>query len=102
MVTACPPRDQGIDLAEPEAFSLGTARVCPSLLRIVADGQTIAVDRRVMQMLVVLHRAAGATVTKEQLIAECWSGLAVSDDAITQCASRLRRALSGAAGVRIE
>jgi len=102
MATARPPRDQGIDLAEAEAFSLGTARVCPSLLRIVADGRTVSVDRRVMQMLVVLHAAAGATVTKQQLIAECWSGLAVSDDAITQCVSRLRRALPGAAGARVE
>ena len=47
-----------------------------------------------MQMLVALHRAGGRTVTKQQLIASCWDGLAVSDDAITQCIWKLRRALA--------
>ena len=39
----------------------------------------------------VLH--AGAPVSKERLFATVWSGVAVSDDALTSCVQELRRAL---------
>jgi tetratricopeptide (TPR) repeat protein len=40
-------------------------------------------------------------VTRDQLIDVCWGGLAISDDAITQCLSKLRRALANVPGVSV-
>jgi DNA-binding winged helix-turn-helix (wHTH) protein len=44
-----------------------------------------------MQVLVALARARGEIVTRDQLIASCWGGLAVGDDAINRCVGVLRR-----------
>ena len=40
----------------------------------------------------VIH--AGAPVSKEELFARVWNGVAVSDDALTSCVQELRRALN--------
>jgi serine/threonine-protein kinase len=101
MATAVAPGDRQVDLARIEGFRLGAAEVFPSLLEIRCGTSTQVVERRVMQMLVALHRAHGDPVSRDELIARCWGGLAVSDDAITQCASKLRRALHAIEGVEI-
>ncbi|HET7605778.1 MAG TPA: winged helix-turn-helix domain-containing protein [Sphingomicrobium sp.] len=90
-----------IDLAHTAEFNLGPAHVHPGLLQIRNSGETQLVEPRVMQILVVLNRAEGRPVTRDELVAECWSGLAVSDDAITQSVSKLRRALAGVPGVEV-
>jgi len=82
-------------------FDLGPAHIHPALLQIRHAGETQLIERRVMQMLVALHRAEGVPVSREDLIEECWGGLAVSDDAITQCVSKLRRAVGGIPGVQV-
>jgi serine/threonine-protein kinase len=92
--------DRQIDLARAEDFDLGPARVRPPLLQIVSGNSSQLVEPRVMQMLVALHRAQGAPLARNELIELCWGGLAVSDDAITQCVSKLRRALA-CAGISV-
>jgi DNA-binding winged helix-turn-helix (wHTH) protein/Tfp pilus assembly protein PilF len=94
--------DRRIDLARAADFELGTARARPSLLEINIGGRSEALEPRMMQMLVALHRARAAPVSRDELIELCWGGLAVSDDAITQCVSKLRRSLTNVVGVRIE
>jgi len=44
-----------------------------------------------MQVLVALSRTGGEAVTRDQLVASCWGGLAIGDDAINRCIGRLRR-----------
>ena len=44
-------------------------------------------------VLKVLVTHAGEPVSKEQLFASVWNGLAVSDDALTSCVQELRKAL---------
>ena len=92
---------QPIDLARVEDFDVGAARVRPSILEIRTSSGTQQVEPRVMQALVALHRSAGAPLTRDELIEVCWAGLAVSDDAITQCLSKLRRALADVPGVTV-
>lgn len=101
MATARLSPDHQIDLVRAGEFRLGSAEVQPGLLQIRHNGSAQLVEPRVMQMLVALHRANGGPVSRDDLIADCWGGLAVSDDAITQCVSKLRRALSGIAGVEV-
>jgi tetratricopeptide (TPR) repeat protein len=43
-----------------------------------------------MQVLVVLARAAGGIVTRDELIGQCWDGRIVGDDAINRVISRIR------------
>ena len=80
-----------IDLAREADFSLGPARVRPSLSEVIADGHTIRLQPRVMQVLVALVRAEGEVVSRDELLASCWGGLAIGDDSINRCISRLRR-----------
>src|SRR4051794_10232000 len=93
--------DGRIDLARAEDFDLGRARVRPSLLEIAYGNTSQLVEPRVMQMLVALHRGSAGAISREDLIGNCWSGLAVSDDAITQCVSKLRRALANVPDVQV-
>jgi DNA-binding winged helix-turn-helix (wHTH) protein/tetratricopeptide (TPR) repeat protein len=76
--------------AEPD-FRLGGLDVSPSTCRARARGAEVRVEPRVMEVLITLRRAAGRTVTHEQLVASCWEGRAVSDDAITRAIAKLRR-----------
>jgi len=84
-------RSAPIDLAREADQRLGSALVRPSLSEVVAAGQTIRLQPRVMQVLVALARADGEVVSRDELLASCWGGLAIGDDAINRCIGRLRR-----------
>jgi adenylate cyclase len=86
-----PERSAPIDLARESDLSLGSALVRPSSSEVVAAGQTIRLQPRVMQVLVALARADGEVVSRDELLASCWGGLAIGDDAINRCIGRLRR-----------
>ncbi len=102
MSTARLPEESRIDLATAEPFRLGAIEVRPPFLQIAGGSVSQLLEPRVMQMLVALHHANGSPLSRDQLIDNCWGGLTVSDDAITQCVSKLRRALASVPDVRIE
>jgi DNA-binding winged helix-turn-helix (wHTH) protein/TolB-like protein len=81
----------GIDLAQEPDFDLGSLRVRPATCEVEWNGVSKTLQRRVMQVLVVLARAGGSVVSQEDLIIRCWRGLSVSDDAIYRCISKLRK-----------
>ena len=80
-----------IDLAREPDFDLGSLRVRPARCEVEADGASQTLQRRVMQVLVTLVRAQGSVVSQDDLVALCWCGLTVSDDAIFRCISKLRK-----------
>lgn len=82
-----------IQLYKESDFSLGDLRVQPSLNRVSGRGQTVRLEPKIMKVLVVLWRAKGEVVARDDLIREVWESQAVTDDAITRCISRLRRLL---------
>src|SRR5579872_2513586 len=82
---------QPIRLSDEADFRLGGLRVRPSRLEVVQQGRSRQVEPRVMQVLVALARADGDVVSRDALIALCWRGRFVSDDAITRCIVSLRR-----------
>jgi adenylate cyclase len=84
-------RSAPIDLAREADLRLGSALVRPSSSEVVAAGQTIRLQPRVMQVLVALARAEGEVVSRDEMLASCWGGLAIGDDAINRCIGRLRR-----------
>jgi predicted ATPase len=55
------------------------------------DGQEAFLQPRVMQALVALVRADGRVLSRGDLMAQCWSGMVVGDDALNRVISRLRR-----------
>jgi DNA-binding winged helix-turn-helix (wHTH) protein len=79
-----------IDLAQEADFRLGGLHVSPSTARVRWSGGEQRVEPRVMEVLVVLARHAGRTVTRDQLIDACWGGRIVSDDAVNRVLAQVR------------
>jgi len=78
-------------LAGEAGFMLGGLDVRPSTREVIgADGSSL-LEPRVMQVLVVLARHRGRVVARTDLIAECWAGRVVGDDAINRCIQAIRR-----------
>lgn len=86
------------DLTHAPPFSLGPLRVEPALRRIAGPGGAdVTIEPLVMQVLVALAEAAGAPLSRDDLIARCWGRRIVGDDAVNRAISNLRRALATAA-----
>ncbi len=75
---------------EPD-FELGGLRVRPSTREVAGASTTQVLEPRVLQVLIALARRRGAVVSRSDLVAECWGGRSVGDDAINRCIQSLRR-----------
>lgn len=80
-----------IDLAAEPAFALGSLKVFPATREIVSPQGRQIIEPRVMQGLVCLARAEGTVVSRDGLIAGCWGGQVVGDDAINGCIAKVRQ-----------
>jgi len=87
-----------MQLAHQAAFSLGALEVRPPTLEVVSPQGREVLQPRVMQVLVTLARAGGAVVSRDDLIATCWGGRAVGEDAITLVMMKLRKLAERSAG----
>lgn len=90
------------DLAHMPELAVGPILVVPAsrLLR-AEDGREHVVEPLVMQVLLALAEAEGATLSRDDLVAMCWGRRIVGDDAINRAISHLRRDLSHIAGDRV-
>jgi len=88
-----------INLVEEADFLLGAARVSPSRLEVSRAGLHETLEPRIMQVLVALYQANGKVVSRDELIARCWEGRIVGEDAITRAIGRLRRLSEADGGV---
>ena len=79
-----------IILAHEHAFRIGDAEFHPATREVRFAGRTSIIEPRVMQLLIALHRADGAVVSKDDLLQSCWEGRIVGEDAINRVVSRLR------------
>ncbi len=86
-----------IDLAHVADFCIGDLVVRPSRREVVGAGGREFVQPRVMQVLVALARAQGDVVSRDDLIASCWGGRVVGEDAITRAIGHIRRLGEGVA-----
>jgi DNA-binding winged helix-turn-helix (wHTH) protein/tetratricopeptide (TPR) repeat protein len=81
-----------IDLAHQPDFELGPLTVMPSTREILRpDGSRDVLEPRVMQVLVALQEASPNVVSRDDLIARCWEGRVVGDDAMNAAIGKLRR-----------
>ncbi|HEY2011712.1 MAG TPA: winged helix-turn-helix domain-containing protein [Rhizomicrobium sp.] len=84
-----------IDLAHQPDFALGRLTIKPSTREVVRpDGVREVLEPRVMQVLVALYQASPEVLSRDDLIAQCWEGRIVGDDAMNGAIKKLRR-LSG-------
>jgi TolB-like protein/Tfp pilus assembly protein PilF len=91
-----------VDLAREADFQLEGLAVRPSRRELVAGAERSILEPRVMQVLVALARRAGDVVSRDELIASCWNGRIVGDDAINACVAKVRRVGERSAAYRIE
>ncbi len=84
-----------IILAHEERFAIGRTNVIPSVRTVRSADRQEIVEPRVMQVLVALAKAEGAVLSRDDLVAACWDGRIVGDDAINRVMSRLRRLADG-------
>lgn len=90
-----------MQLAHQTFFSLGALEVRPATCEVVSPHGREVLQPRVMQVLAHLAQANGAVVSRDDLIADCWDGRIVGDDAITLVMVKVRKlaARSGAFAV---
>ncbi|MEQ1780971.1 MAG: winged helix-turn-helix domain-containing protein [Hyphomonadaceae bacterium] len=79
-----------LNLAQEPDFEVGGLRVSPSSCRVLAGSAEVRVEAQTMAVLVVLARAGGATVSRDELINACWLGRIVSDDAVGRTIAKVR------------
>lgn len=80
-----------IRIAQVPPFRLGEAMVDPPR-RLVSRGErSVILEPRMMQVLVLLAEARGEVVSRDELIARCWGGRIVVENAINRVISRLRQ-----------
>jgi DNA-binding winged helix-turn-helix (wHTH) protein len=61
--------------------------------RLRRDGAPVELNARYLDALALLVREQGTLVTKDRFLDEVWSGVPVTDEALTQCIKTLRRQL---------
>lgn len=80
-----------MQLAHQAALSLGSLDIRPSTREVVWSGGREMLQPRVMQVLVTLALARGEVVSRDDLIAQCWDGRIVSEDAINVVIGQVRK-----------
>ena len=78
------------NLAHIRPFRVGSAQVRPATREVVCGARREILEPRMMQVLVALADANGEILSRDDLVALCWGGRAVTDDAINRVLSRLR------------
>jgi Tol biopolymer transport system component/DNA-binding winged helix-turn-helix (wHTH) protein len=74
-------------------FRLGRLVVTPRLNRVATPDGVLQIEPKVMGVLLVLSRRPGEVATKDQLFAEVWPGVHVTDDVLVRAIGELRRVL---------
>jgi DNA-binding winged helix-turn-helix (wHTH) protein/Flp pilus assembly protein TadD len=78
-------------LARQPAFDLGPLTISPPTREIINGSKRHTIEPRVMQLLVMLAKAPGDVVSRDELIDRCWDGRIVGDDAINHAIGKLRQ-----------
>ncbi|HEX4159242.1 MAG TPA: winged helix-turn-helix domain-containing protein [Rhizomicrobium sp.] len=89
-------------LAQEADFRLGNLSVSPSRLEVCAGETRETIQPRVMQVLTLLARRRGEAVSRDDLIAICWGGRSVSEDAINRSIAGVRRLAESSGAFSIE
>ena len=78
-------------------LQVGAWQVAPDLNQIARGDLVVAVEPKVMALLVLLAGRPGEVVSRDDLLAAVWPGVVVGDNALTQVVIKLRKALGDTA-----
>ncbi|GJL93554.1 winged helix-turn-helix domain-containing protein [Hyphococcus sp.] len=81
-----------------QSFIIGDWRADPAACSISRNGETISLEPKVMDLLVLLHSEPGKVFSREEIDVALWPGVTVGDDTLARAVSKLRRALGDSAG----
>ena len=78
-----------------KSFALGAWRVDPGAGEIAprVGGESIRLEPRQMDLLLLFAGAAGRVVSKDEIVAQVWGGRAIGDDTLASAVSKLRKVL---------
>lgn len=71
-------------------------------LRLTRDGRRVALQRKPLEILMLLLRHAGEVVTREELVTQVWSRRVLAEEVLTKAIGKLRAALDDPAHRLIE
>lgn len=74
-------------------FRVGEWIAEPMANRVVSGARVRKMEPKVMEVLACMASRPGETVTKDEFMAEVWTGTIVTDDVLARCISELRKAL---------
>jgi eukaryotic-like serine/threonine-protein kinase len=74
-------------------FRVGDWLVEPSLDRLSRNGTTVHLRPQLTNLLVLLARNAGRTVSKDEILSKVWDGQYVAESGMTRCIAEIRQAL---------
>ena len=86
----------------PVVYQFGAFMLDVRQCRLTRDGSTLALSPRPFDLLAALVARAGQLVTRDELLAKVWSGVAVEPSSLNAAMSVLRQALGADAGALIE
>jgi DNA-binding winged helix-turn-helix (wHTH) protein/TolB-like protein/Tfp pilus assembly protein PilF len=72
---------------------IGDWSVAPALDALQRGGETVRLEPKAMELLVVLASRPGEVVSREELLSAVWPGVVVGDEALSQAVTKLRKAL---------
>ena len=75
------------------SFRFDRFHLDPAERRLCHDGQPLEINARYLDALALMVREQGKLVSKDRFLDEVWSGVPVTDEALTQCIKSLRRLL---------
>src|SRR5687768_7366653 len=78
---------------EPDAWEFGPFRLDAAERQLYRAGVAVALTAKAFDVLEVLVRNAGRTVTKEEFMADVWAGTIVEESNLTDNISLLRQIL---------
>jgi len=79
------------------AYRFASFLLDPADRRLSRDGAPVEINARYLDALALLVREQGKLVSKDRFLEEVWSGVPVTDEALTQCIKTLRRQLGDSA-----
>ena len=74
----------------------------PYRIAYLRGGASETLEPRIMQVLVALARKQGQVVSRDELIASCWEGRIVGEDALNRCISKVRKLGKAQSAFRLE
>ena len=80
-------------IARLDDFLVGDWLAEPALCRLSRRGSTVRLRPQLMDLLVCLARHAGRVVSKDEILAEVWSGQFIAESGLSRAVAELRQAL---------